>query len=47
MKYEGAIAACFNRGHSSTPKNVAITQENAALDAFYGPAFKMQHFCFL
>ena len=23
IKYEGPIAACFKRGHSSTPKNVA------------------------
>ena len=40
MKYKGPIAACFKRGHSFTPKNAAIAQENAALDAFYGPAFK-------
>ena len=34
------MAACFNRGHSSTPKNAAIAQENAALDEFYDPMFK-------
>ena len=40
MKYEGPIAACCKRGHSSTPKNAALAQENAALDTLYGPAFK-------
>ena len=34
------MAACFKRGHSSTPKNAAIAQENAALDEFYDPMFK-------
>ena len=36
------MAAFFKRGRSSTPKNAAIAQKNAALDAFYGPANKMQ-----
>ena len=36
------MAACFKRGYSSTPKNAAIAQENAALDAFYGRMFKMR-----
>ena len=34
------MAACFKRGHSSTPKNVTIAQKNAALDVFYGRMFK-------
>ena len=42
MKYAGPIAAYFKRGHSSTPKNAAIAQENAALDTFYGHMFKMR-----
>ena len=47
MKYAGPMVACFNPGHSSTPKNVAIAQENAALDAFYGRMFKTQPLLFL
>ena len=37
---EGLIAAFFKHGNSSTPKNAAIAQKNAALDAFYGRMFK-------
>jgi len=47
MKYEGPISACCKRGHNSTPKNVALTQENVALDALYGPAFKTRILFFL
>ena len=36
------MAAFFKRGHSSTPKNAAIAQKNAALGVFYGPAYKTQ-----
>ena len=36
------MAAFFKRSHSSTPKNAAIAQKNAALDAFYGPSYKTQ-----
>ena len=36
------MAAFFKRGCSSTPKNAAIAQKNAALDVFYGPANKTQ-----
>ena len=36
------MAAFFKRGRSSTPKNAAIAQKNAALDVFYGPANKTQ-----
>ena len=41
------MAACFKRGRSSTQKNVDIAEKNAALDAFYGPAYKMQLLFFL
>ena len=34
------MAAFFKRGCSSTPKNAAIAQKNATLDAFYGPVYK-------
>ena len=47
MKYAGPIAACFKRGNSSTPKNAVITQENAALDAFFGHLFKTRPLVFL
>ena len=47
MKYAGPMAACFKRGHSSTPKNAAIAQENATLDAIYGCMFKIQPLLFL
>ena len=36
------MATFFKCGHSSTPKNAAIAQKNAALDAFYGLAYKTQ-----
>ena len=36
------MATFFKRGRSSTPKNAAIAQKNAALDVFYGPANKTQ-----
>ena len=36
------MAAFLKRGRSSTPKNAAIAQKNTGLDAFYGPAYKMQ-----
>ena len=36
------MAAFFKCGRSSTPKNATIAQKNAALDAFYGPAYKTQ-----
>ena len=42
MKYASPMATCFKRGHSSTPKNVAVAQENTAFDAFYGHMFKTQ-----
>ena len=41
IKYEGPIAACLKRGHSSTPKNAATTLKNAASEPFYGPAYEM------
>ena len=40
MYYEGSIAACFKRGHSSTIKNAATAFLNASLDTFYGRMFK-------
>ena len=46
-KYVGPIAACFKHGNSSTPKNVAVVQENTALDAFYGCMFKTRPLLFL
>ena len=42
MYYEGSIAACFKRGHSSTIKNAATAFLNASLDTFYGRMFKTQ-----
>ena len=41
------MAACFKHDHSSTPKNAAIAQKNAALDMFYGRMFKTQPLLFL
>ena len=38
--FRQARATFFKRGNRSTPKNAAIAQENAALDAFYGRMFK-------
>ena len=40
--HTSTMAAFFKRGHSSTPKNAAIAQKNAALGVFYGPAYKKQ-----
>ena len=40
MYYEGPIAVCFKRGHSSTIKNAATAFLNAALDTLYGRMFK-------
>jgi len=41
------MAVCFKCGHSSTPKNAAIAQKNAALDVFYGRMFKTRPLLFL
>ena len=41
------MAVCFKCSHSSTPKNVAIAQKNAALDMFYGRMFKTRPLLFL
>ena len=40
IKYEHPMAACFKRSRSSTQKNADIALKNAALDVFYGPAYK-------
>ena len=47
IKWEGPIATFFKCGHSFSPKNAAIAQENVALDSFYGRMFKMQPLLFL
>ena len=47
MKYAGPIPTCFKRGNSFTPKNAVITQENVALDAFFGHLFKTRPLVFL
>ena len=41
-KKEGPIAAFFKCGNSSTPKNAAIHNKNAALDIGYSRTYKMQ-----
>ena len=41
------MAACFKRGHSSTPKNATIAQKNATLNMFYGRMFKTGLLLFL
>ena len=47
MRYSGGVAACFKRGHSSTPKNAATAKKNAASEPFYGLVFKTGLLLFL
>ena len=41
------MAACFKHNHSSTPKNAATAQKNAALDVFYSRMFKTRPLLFI
>ena len=36
------MSVCLKRGCSSTQKKADIALKNAALDVFYGPAYKTQ-----